>query len=87
MLTPLELIDRSARSLEIQQILDHIGVESALPRLSGALRPPPRTHRYRYYRALAPNSPLRSAVMAMMGSLLKNDCHENVTKFLNNWIL
>ncbi len=30
-----------------------------------ALIPPPRTHRYRYYGALAPNSPLRAAVTAM----------------------
>ena len=30
-----------------------------------ALVPPPRTHRHRYYGALAPNSPLRAAVTAM----------------------
>jgi Putative transposase len=30
-----------------------------------ALIPPPRTHRHRYYGALAPNSPLRAAVTAM----------------------
>ncbi len=30
-----------------------------------ALIPPPRTHRHRYYGALAPNSPLRPAVTAM----------------------
>jgi Putative transposase len=30
-----------------------------------ALIPPPRTHRYRYYDALAPNSPLRGAVTSM----------------------
>ena len=30
-----------------------------------ALVPPPRTHRHRYYRVLAPNSPLRCAVTAM----------------------
>ena len=30
-----------------------------------ALIPPPRTHRHRYYGALAPNSPMRSAVTAM----------------------
>ena len=30
-----------------------------------ALVPPPRTHRHRYYGALAPNSPLRAAVVAM----------------------
>jgi Putative transposase len=30
-----------------------------------ALIPPPRTHRHRYYGALAPNSPLRSVVTAM----------------------
>ena len=30
-----------------------------------ALVPPPRTHRHRYFGALAPNSPLRAAVTAM----------------------
>jgi hypothetical protein len=30
-----------------------------------ALVPPPRTHRHRYYGALAPNSPLRTAVTAL----------------------
>jgi Putative transposase len=30
-----------------------------------ALIPPPRTHRHRYYGALAPNSPLRAALTAM----------------------
>ena len=30
-----------------------------------ALVPPPRTHRHRYYGVLAPNSPLRAAVVAM----------------------
>ena len=30
-----------------------------------ALVPPPRTHRHRYFGVLAPNSPLRSAVVAM----------------------
>jgi hypothetical protein len=30
-----------------------------------ALVPPPRTHRHRYYGALAPNSPLRAAVTAL----------------------
>jgi hypothetical protein len=30
-----------------------------------ALIPPPRTHRHRYYGALAPNSPLRAAIPAM----------------------
>ncbi len=30
-----------------------------------ALVPPPRTHQRRYYRVLAPNSPLRCAVTAM----------------------
>ena len=30
-----------------------------------ALVPPPRTHRHRYFGALAPNSPLRASVTAM----------------------
>ena len=30
--------------------------------------PPPRTHRHRYFGVLAPNSPLRAAVMAMAAS-------------------
>ena len=30
-----------------------------------ALVPPPRSHRHRYYGVLAPNSPLRAAVVAM----------------------
>jgi Putative transposase len=33
-----------------------------------ALVPPPRTHRHRYYGALAPNSPLRAAVAALAQS-------------------
>src|SRR5450830_1808880 len=31
-----------------------------------ALVPPPRTHRHRYYGVLAPNSPLRDAVTALV---------------------
>jgi hypothetical protein len=49
------------------------------------LVPPPRTHRHRYYGVLAPNSPLRAAVTAMVqgasvvtsevGSLVTVDAH------------
>jgi len=51
--------DRGARAGELTltplELIDRIA----------ALIPPPRTHRHRYYGALAPNSPLRSAVTAM----------------------
>ena len=33
-----------------------------------ALVPPPRTHRYRYFGVLAPNSPLRAPVTALAGA-------------------
>jgi hypothetical protein len=32
------------------------------------LIPPPRRHRHRYYRVLAPNAPLRAAVAALAGA-------------------
>ena len=53
---------------------DHLVYHSPKPGLDGnsdligkiaALVPPPRSHRHRYYGVLAPNSPLRAAVIAM----------------------
>ncbi|TVR59834.1 MAG: hypothetical protein EA420_15280 [Candidatus Competibacteraceae bacterium] len=36
--------------------VEHLPVGNRLPRKIGALVPPPRQHRHRYYGVLAPNS-------------------------------
>ena len=50
-----------------------------------ALVPPPRTHRHRYYGVLAPNSPLRAAVTAMVqvAQVLTPDVRSPVTEITN----
>ena len=48
------------------KVADIILASVVLIDLIAVLVPPPRTHRHRYYGVLAPNSPLRGAVTALV---------------------
>jgi hypothetical protein len=60
-LTPLELIGKIAALMELLAIR----LSTIKPCKSLVMVPPPRSHRHRYFGVLAPNSPLRAAVIAL----------------------